>query len=59
MVKQIHSIRKTDGVFQVSWLEDDLEEWQGWHPANSADDNSNFEFATYNELIKFLSELGG
>jgi hypothetical protein len=59
MVKQIHILQNKVGAFQVSWFEKDLSEWQGWHPANSDDDNNQFEFENYMDMINFLVEIGG
>lgn len=57
MVKQIHITKTNYDIYRVSWIGSD-NAIEGWHPAKSADDNSNFEFADYMEMVNFLVEIG-
>jgi hypothetical protein len=58
MVKQIHITQTKHGVYRVSWIGAG-NAIEGWHPANSADDNNQFEFENYMDMINFLVEIGG
>jgi hypothetical protein len=58
MVKQIHITQTKYGVYRVSWIGAG-NAIEGWHPANSADDNNQFEFENYMDMINFLVEIGG
>lgn len=57
MVKQIHITKTNYDIYRVSWIGSD-NAIEGWHPSNSADDNINFEFADYMEMVNFLVEIG-